>query len=127
MTGTEITFGILGTIGIADLIRLVIEKFFSRKKDHIHNQKDEFSALRERLDYNEKELNRLNKNQIAANRKISKMYSFMVRVTPNTCTKKDCNYRELISIDFDEFEDNGEELTNEEEVVQNDDQQQENA
>lgn len=108
MTGIEIGVTVAGTIGLADIIRIIIEKIFSKKKEKVENQKDEFSVLRERLDYNEKELNRLNKNQICDRRKISKLYAFLVRITPDTCTKKDCKYRELISIDFDEFENKNE-------------------
>ena len=98
MTGMEIFLGIAGTLGLADLARITIEKFFSKKKD-------EFSILKERLDYTERELSRVVKEQATDRRKISKMYAFLVRITPETCTKRDCKYRELINMNFAEFED----------------------
>ena len=116
MTGLEIGASIAGTIGFADLLRIIIEKLLSKKKEKVENQKDEFSVLRERLDYNERELNRLNKNQITDRRKISKLYAFLVRVTPDTCTKKDCKYRELICIDWNEFENDTEDVIKQEDV-----------
>lgn len=106
MTGMEIFLGVAGTLGLADLARITIEKFFSKKKD-------EFAILKERLDYNERELSRVTKEQAIDRRKISKMYAFLVRITPETCTKKDCKYRELICIDFGEFEELDKEEENE--------------
>lgn len=101
----EIIATILGTLGIAEIIKLIVEKKFSKKQDKIANDKDEFSALRERIDYNEQEINRLNKSQIKANRKIQKLYAFLIDVSKETCSVEDCPLRKIITIDFDELED----------------------
>lgn len=120
MTTLEIIVSILGALGVAEVIRLVVTKYFSKKQDKIVEQKDEFAVLRERLDYNEKELNRINQAQIKANRKISKMYSFLANVSKDTCAKENCPYRELIKIDYDAFDDTDTEVDNVSEQVTDD-------
>lgn len=109
----EILATVLGALGIADIVRIIVVKVFSKKKDQVATAKDEFEAIRERLSYNEKETNRLNKAQIAANRKISRLYSYLVGVTTKTCTKKNCALREILAIDFDDFDDDDDEPVNE--------------
>lgn len=104
MSTMEIVIAIASAIGAAEVLRIIITKYFSKKQDKITEQKDEFSALRERLDYNEKELNRINENQIKSNRKITKLYNFITGLSKDTCSKKNCAYRQLISIDFDDLD-----------------------
>lgn len=112
----EVIGTVLGAIGIADILRIIVVKIFAKKKDQITASKDEFEALRERLSYTEKEMNRLNKAQIAANRKISRLYSYLVNVTTKTCTKKNCALREIMAIDFNDFDDD-DESTSEKPVI----------
>lgn len=108
MTVVEIIVTLAGCVGLAELIRFLVAKLFSKKRDQVMTQKDEFSALRERIDYNEKEINRLNRSQISANRKISKMYSFLIDITKQTCSEENCALRKVVAINFDEFEDDDE-------------------
>lgn len=108
MTVVEIIVTLASCVGLAELIKFLVAKRFSKKRDQVMTQKDEFSALRERIDYNEKEINRLNRSQISANRKISKMYSFLIDITKQTCSEENCALRKVIAINFDEFEDDDE-------------------
>lgn len=108
MTVVEIIVTLASCVGLAELIKFLVAKRFSKKRDQVMTQKDEFSALRERIDYNEKEINRLNRSQISANRKISKMYSFLIDITKQTCSEENCALRKVVAINFDEFEDNDE-------------------
>lgn len=101
----EIIMAIAGTLGISEILHLIVAKIFSKKQDHITTQKDEFAAIRERLDYNERETNRLNREQIMANRKISRLCNYLVDVITKTCAKKNCALREIINIDFDDLND----------------------
>lgn len=118
MTTMEIIVAIGSAIGLAEIIRLIITKHFSKKQDKITEQKDEFSALRERLDYNEKELNRINENQIKSNRKISRLYNYITSLSKDTCAKKNCAYRQLVTIDFDDIDE-----SDNDKVVADDNQQ----
>lgn len=106
----EIIAAFGSALGISEILHLTVSKFFSKKQDAITTQKDEFEAIRERLTYNEKETNRLNKAQIAANRKISKLYAYLVDVTTKTCAKKNCALRQMITIDFDDLDDSDDDL-----------------
>jgi hypothetical protein len=108
MTIVEIIVTLASCVGLAELIKFLVAKRFSKKRDQVMTQKDEFSALRERIDYNEKEINRLNRSQISANRKISKMYSFLIDITKQTCSEENCALRKVVAINFDEFEDDDE-------------------
>lgn len=108
MTVVEIIVTLASCVGLAELIKFLVAKRFSKKRDQVMTQKDEFSALRERIDYNEKEINRLNRSQISANRKISKMYSFLIDITKQTCSEENCALRKVVAINFDEFEDDDE-------------------
>jgi len=119
----EIIIAIAGTLGISEILHLIVSKLFSKKQDTIMTQKDEFEAIRERLTYNEKETNRLNRAQIMANRKISRLYSYLVDVTTKTCAKTNCALREIIAIDFDNFDEDDTEQT--EETLNNNDNKQE--
>lgn len=101
----EIIGALAGAVGLAEIVKLLIEKRFSKKRDNTKNQRDEFAILRERIDFNEKEINRVNRSQIAANRKMSRMYSFLVDFTKQTCSEENCALRKVVSIDFDAFED----------------------
>lgn len=108
MTG-ELILAIIGGLGVGELLHFIVSKIFSKKQDTITTQKDEFAAIRERLTYNEKETNRLNKAQVIANRKISRLYTCLAEVTTKTCAKTDCPIREILAINFDDLDYDAEE------------------
>lgn len=119
----EIIIAIAGTLGISEILHLIVAKIFSKKQDQIITQKDEFEAIRERLTYNEKETNRLNRAQIMANRKISRLCAYLVDITTKTCAKKNCALREMIDIDFDNFDDVAEDDIDNIQTITDDNQQ----
>lgn len=104
MTRWEI-FAIVATaLGVAEVIRLVVEKLLNKKSNGIANTKDEFAVMKERQEFADKEITRLNRQQIENSRRISRLYTFLADLTRQTCSKKDCKMRDLIAIDFDSIE-----------------------
>lgn len=104
MTTGEIIIAIAGAIGLAEILKAVVDKLLSKRRDKTKNDNDEFSVLKKRIGFAEMEVNRLNRQQIENSRRISRMYTFMADMTKQTCAKKDCKMRDLIAIDFDSIE-----------------------
>lgn len=111
VTWWEIVVAIGGLIGIADIIRLVIEKLFS-------NKQDSFARLKERLEFTERETTRLNKMVTRTNMKFLKLYSLVADLIKKSCSK-DCPMRELVDIDLDIL-DEIDENSDDEDILSND-------
>lgn len=109
MTTIEIIATVLGCIGLGDIIKTVIEKHFSKKADNISNNRDEFAVLRDRVIFAEREVSRLDRQQIANNKRISRLYTFLADLTLMTCSREKCAMRDIIAIDFNSIEDGIEE------------------
>lgn len=101
----EFILGIAGALCVGEVIKLIIMKIFSKKKDSIAEKKDEFAALREMIEYNQQEINRLTRKEGANNRRIVMMYNFIAEMVMQTCSKANCKMRKLIDFDTSIFED----------------------
>lgn len=100
MTGLE-GFGVVaGMVGFAEVVKMVLEKLLSKKKEHISNSKDEFELLKQRLKLAENEIDRGQRESFANTRRISKLYTFLADLTLMTCSKQKCPMRDIIAIDF---------------------------
>ncbi len=97
MTGIEICVAIAGAIGLADIIRIIIEKFFSKKSD-------DFARLKERLEFTEKETTRLNKVITRTNMKVLRLYTMVTELVKKSCGKN-CPMREIVDIDLESLND----------------------
>lgn len=100
MTGLE-GFGVVaGMVGLAEVVKIVLEKLLSKKKEHISNSKDEFELLKQRLELAEREIDKGQRESFANTRRISKLYTFLADLTLMTCSKQKCPMRDIIAIDF---------------------------
>jgi hypothetical protein len=100
MTGLE-GFGVVaGMVGFAEVVKMVLEKLLSKKKEHISNSKDEFELMKQRLELAENEIDRGQRESFANTRRISKLYTFLADLTLMTCSKQTCPMRDIIAIDF---------------------------
>ena len=100
MTGLE-GFGVVaGMVGLAEVVKIVLEKLLSRKKETISNAHDEFQLLKDRLALAEKEIDKSQRESFANTRRISRLYTFLADLTLMTCSKQKCPMRDIISIDF---------------------------
>lgn len=104
MTTLEIIVAILGSVGLADIIKTLVDKHFSKKQDTINNNRDEFAVLKDRVEFAEKEIAKYSRQQMANNRRISRLYTFLCDLTLLTCSKEKCPMRDIIAIDFDAIE-----------------------
>lgn len=110
MTGGEIFLAMAGAVGLAEIVKTLVERLVRKKHYGIADKKDEFSALRERLDYNEKEINGLMKQQAINNRRIARMYNFIAEMVMQTCAKTGCKMRKIIEVNFDSFDEEWEQF-----------------
>lgn len=109
---TAETFGLVAAaVGLAEIIRMVLSKIFSKKSDEINENKDEFATLRERMLFNEQQTNRLNKALTKTNLKVLKTYAIVTELTKKSCGK-DCPMREIVNIDLGYLDDDTEDLLN---------------
>lgn len=96
ITWWEIVVTGAGLIGLADIVRLVLEKVLNSKQDS-------FARLKERLEFTERETTRLNKMVTRTNMKFLKLYALVAELTKKSCGK-DCPMRELVQIDLESID-----------------------
>lgn len=114
LTTIELIVTIASAIGVAELLRILLEKLLSKKKDSLSNNKDEFSNLKERIEFNESQTNKLFKQQAIFRFQILKMYDVIADLVEWSCIV-DCPKRKTRDVDLEKLKDVYELKTNTEE------------
>lgn len=104
LTTVELIVTIASAIGVAELLRILLEKLLSKKKDALSNNKDEFSNLKERIEFNESQTNKLFKQQAVFRFQILRMYDVIADLVEWSCIV-DCPKRKSRDVDLEKLKD----------------------
>lgn len=104
MTTWEIIGTVIGSLCLGEVLKIIVLRMFSKNRD-------DFATLRERLEFQEREINGLTRQQAINNRKITRMYNCIAEMLMQTCSKQGCKMRKIIDIDTSVFDDEWENTT----------------
>lgn len=98
MTTFEIILAIAGSVGLAEVVRLIVEKILNKKHNTLNDKKDEFNNLKERLEFTEQQYENVQTEQAKMRVQLLQMYNIIIDMIQISCTV-DCPNRKLKEVD----------------------------